>query len=121
MSDATQAPTEVEILSPALIAGAELDRTVCREPSALYLDGGSSYWQVTGNVVGGYVPNWLYVQHYSPTSDNNTVEDNYVGSNAGPIKGTPPSDNTIAKNTTGLTSWPTAASTIIANAGLEPA
>lgn len=94
---------------------------VSRAIGALYLDNGSSYWQVENNVVGNYAPNWLYVQQYAPTADHNTVENNYAWTTAGGVNGTPPSDNTVQNNTSGLTSWPTGAQTTIANAGLEPA
>lgn len=86
---------------------------------ALYLDGGSTYWQVTNNVVDGYSPYWLLVQPGGQISQYNTVQDNYVGSQGGTIYGTPPSDNTISDNTTGLTSWPSAAQSIINASGLQ--
>jgi hypothetical protein len=89
--------------------------------AALYLDNGSSYWTVENNVVGGYAPSWGFVQDGAPTADHNTVENNYAGSAAGGMFHTPPADNTVANNTTGLTSWPTAAQSIIASAGLESA
>ena len=76
-----------------------------RSLAALYLDNGSAYWQVNNNVVDGYAAAWLYIQQYSPTADHNTVQTNYVASTAGAVHGTPPSDNTVSGNSTGLTSW----------------
>ena len=91
-------------------AGSTLDGNyisqVSRAIGALYLDNGSSYWQVENNAVGNYAPNWLYVQQYAPTADHDTVENNYAWTSAGGINGTPPSDNTVQNNTSGLTSWP---------------
>ena len=92
-----------------------------RNFGALYLDGGSTYWTVTDNVVGGYGAHWLVVQDQSHLSQNNTVTGNYVGAGVGPVYGNPPSSNNVASNHTGLTSWPTAAQTAIAGAGLERA
>ena len=92
--------------------------------AALYLDNGSTYWTVENNVIGGYAPNWVFVTAGgtgAPSADYNTVEYNYAESSAGGILGTPPSDNTVASNSTGLTSWPTGATTIIGSSGLESA
>ena len=88
---------------------------------ALYLDSGSSYWQVQNNVIGGYVPLWLAVQMYEPSANYNTVQNNYLGSFVGGLCDSPNGTNTLAGNESGLTSWPTGAQSIIAAAGLEPA
>jgi hypothetical protein len=89
---------------------------------ALYLDGASSNWQVQNNVIGGYAPHWLFIQNATKyTSDKNAVNGNYIGSAVGPINGTPPSDNDVTDNISGLTSWPARAQTVISGAGLEPA
>lgn len=88
---------------------------------ALYLDGGSSFWMVKNNVVGGYEPHWLFVQNGDHESEQNTVTSNYIGAEAGPVNGVPPAGNLVEDNVTGLTTWPTAAQTTISGAGLESA
>jgi hypothetical protein len=88
---------------------------------ALYLDSGSSYWQVQNNVIGGYVPLWLAVQTYEPSANYNTVQNNYLGSFVGGLCDSPNNTNTLAGNESGLTSWPAGAQSIIAAAGLEAA
>lgn len=91
--------------------------------AALYLDNGSSYWNVANNVVGGDAPNWIQVQAGAPAAKNNTIQNNYVASTAGgifPTSGIDPS-NTIQNNNSGLTGWPSPAQASIGSAGLEPA
>jgi Right handed beta helix region/F5/8 type C domain len=106
-------------------AGGTIDNNyvynVSRDYAALYLDNGSSNWQVENNVIGGYAPYWLLVQSGSPQANYNTVESNYTATNVGGIVSSGNSTNTVTDNSTGLTSWPAAAQSVIANAGVESA
>lgn len=89
---------------------------------AIYLDNGSSYWQVEDNVIGGYTYAWAFIQTtYTPAAVDNTVEDNYTTSSATIGGGDYSANNTVTDNSTGLTSWPAGAQTTIGGAGLEPA
>jgi hypothetical protein len=94
---------------------------VSQAVGALYLDNGASNWTVENNVVGNYAPYWLFLQVGSPAAVSNTVENNYVWTTAGSENNTPPAANTVTGNSTCLTSWPGAAQTTIASAGLGPA
>ncbi len=89
--------------------------------AGLYLDNGSSNWNVSNNVVDGYVSHWLLVQSGAPSANDNTVTNNYVDAASGASWDNGNASNTVSSNTTGLTSWPTAAQTTIANAGLDSA
>ncbi|MFC5253330.1 discoidin domain-containing protein, partial [Streptomyces nigrescens] len=92
--------------------------------ASLYLDNGSSYWDVKNNVVGGYTPHWAFVQNGDPIAHHNDVQNNYIGSDAGSSHNSTVPDTRSDPNSTnkaGLTTWPTEAQNIISNAGLEPA
>jgi hypothetical protein len=79
----------------------------------IYLDNASSYWLVENNVAA-HAPstNWLFIN----AGNNNTADSNYSDNTAMAATG---SMNTISGNSTGLTSWPSAAQAIMSNAGLE--
>ncbi|MFC5253273.1 discoidin domain-containing protein, partial [Streptomyces nigrescens] len=92
--------------------------------ASLYLDNGSSYWDVENNVVGGYTPHWAFVQNGDRIAHDNVVQNNYIGSDAGSSHESTVPDSTSdpqSTNKAGLTTWPTEAQNIISNAGLEPA
>lgn len=105
------------------------DAQQSQEVAALYLDNGTSNYNVQNNVVGGYSPYWLIVTTTVPPraiATNNTVQNNYVATTAGGIAqgGNTGSTNTVNNNTTvnlTTTPWPSAAQTDIAGAGLETA
>ncbi|WP_327153372.1 right-handed parallel beta-helix repeat-containing protein [Streptomyces tubercidicus] len=91
--------------------------------ASLYLDNGSSYWDVKNNVVGGYTPHWAFVQNGAPIAHHNDVQNNYIGSDAGSSHNSTVPDDKSDPNSTnkaGLTTWPAEAQNIISNAGLEP-
>ncbi|MCD9023507.1 right-handed parallel beta-helix repeat-containing protein [Cohnella silvisoli] len=83
---------------------------------ALYLDNGSSNFNVNHNVVAS-IPSYVWWLDIGPPSSNNDVEYNYTDSSNKYIS--QPQNNTVINNQEGLTSWPTAAQTIMNSAGLE--
>ncbi|MGW8554704.1 galactose-binding domain-containing protein [Streptomyces tubercidicus] len=87
--------------------------------ASIYLDNGSSYWSVKDNVVGGYGANWINISNSFHKADYNTVENNYVGADAGGYQTPWTPTNTVQNNQLGLTSWPLAAQQTMAQAGLE--
>lgn len=81
----------------------------------LYPDEGSQNLTFTNNVVAN-VGEWLRI--WTSSIQNNDVENNYANVTSYVNNGT---NNTVTNNQTGLTSWPTAAQSIIGAAGLESA
>lgn len=88
--------------------------------AAIYLDEATNNFNVNNNVVQKYVPNWLQVQQYGIPAQNNIVTNNYTDSTS--VAGLPNSNGNSLSNTTTVTgsNWPTAAVSIMNNAGLEP-
>ncbi|GAA3406916.1 Ig-like domain-containing protein [Paenibacillus hodogayensis] len=101
---------------PSLISGNYLVRDHDVGQGAIYFDEGSNYWNATDNVIET-APNFLHV--WTPTAQNIAVDRTYTN--------TPKFVNNSA--TTTLTNtrlfeaadWPSAALSIIKNAGLEAA
>lgn len=99
----------------------------------IYLEAGASNYNVSGNVVAHTSTNWIYLQtaQYGSPAVNNTISGNYTDAPAPALcllvstvcslTATVDSSNTLLDNVTGLLTWPTAATSIIAAAGLEPA
>lgn len=92
---------------------------VSRNYAALYLDNGSSNWQVEDNVVAGTAANWLLVQSVVPQAHDNTVTGNYIAATSGGVIDYGNSTNSVTDNSTGLTTWPADAVSIINNAGIQ--
>ena len=93
--------------------------------AALYLDNGSSYFDVERNVVtNASVTNAVGLSpggwgNPNTVAQFNTIANNYGSNTAGAVSNS--TTNTIGTNSWGLTSWPSAATAIIASAGLEAA
>ena len=79
----------------------------------LYLDEATQYYDVNNNVVES-VPSWLHI--WTKTIKNNSVRFNFSNTTNKLNRGT---NNTVSDNQEGLKSWPSAANTIISNAGLR--
>ncbi len=87
----------------------------------LYLDSTTANWTVENNVLQtGSAASRNIQDCCGVAATNNTVEYNYSNA-SGTLHGTPDPSNTVANNYDNLTSWPTAAYSIMASAGLEPA
>jgi hypothetical protein len=85
---------------------------------ALYVEAGASNYNVSGNVVSHTGTNWLYLQtqQYGSPAVNNVISGNFTDAGV-----TIDPSNSLTNNLTGLTSWPSAATSIMAAAGIEPA
>jgi hypothetical protein len=83
----------------------------------IYLDEGSSWWDVGSNVISQTAGNWANM--WTPTIHDDTLHDNYTDVTRLNNNGT----NVAITNTTAVTDgvWPTGAQSIAAAAGLEPA
>lgn len=94
--------------------------------AAIYLDNGSSYFDVERNVVtNASVTNAVGLSpggwgNLNTAARFNTIANNYGSNTAGAVYNGS-TTNTIGTNSWGLTSWPKAAAKIIAAAGLEAA
>lgn len=90
-----------------------------------YLDGGSTNWDVTNNVITRVPAHtgpglWLWINYFGQQSgSNNTVSNNYTNDTLANDPGTTV-NNTFTNNQTGLTTLPAAAVAIQQQAGLEP-
>jgi hypothetical protein len=87
----------------------------------LYLDSTTANWTVENNVLQTGSAASRNIQNCCgvPATDN-TVEYNY-SNGSGTLHGDPDPSNTVANNYDNLTSWPAAAYSIMAAAGLQPA
>lgn len=100
---------------------------------AIYLEAGASNYNVSNNVVAHTSTNWIYLQtpQYGNPAVNNTISGNYTDTPAlaecatlslvCTVQATIDATNTLINNLTSLTIWPSAATSIIAAAGIEPA
>ncbi|MDF2658652.1 MAG: hypothetical protein K0Q94_1443 [Paenibacillus sp.] len=85
----------------------------------IYLDNGTQGFDVHHNVLeNGGALYWTFVTAIAPTATLNTLRDNYTDIPQSSIN----AGNTVSGNTYGSSSsWPSAAQTIIADAGIESA
>jgi hypothetical protein len=83
----------------------------------IYLDEGSSWWDVGGNVVSQPAGNWANM--WTPTIHDDTLHDNYSDVTRLYNNGTNVPITTMTYVTDGV--WPSGAQSIVAAAGLEPA
>ncbi len=87
----------------------------------LYLDSTTSNWTVHDNVLQTGSDASRNIQNCCGVpATNNNVQYNY-SNGSGTLHGTPDPSNTVANNYDNLTSFPAAAQSIMAQAGLEPA
>jgi hypothetical protein len=98
--------------------GSVISDNYLRNPDAwfgVYMDNGTQHYSVTNNVIAGFA-NWVALN--SPDG-NNSVTSNYADA-YGDLRNWGV-NNTVSGNVSGLTSWPAAAQSIIAGAGIRPA
>jgi hypothetical protein len=113
--------TQMAMASPSIMEGNYLHDEDYTGGAPLYLDSTTANWTVEDNVLETGSAASRNIQNCCgvPATDN-TVEYNY-SNGSGTLHGTPDPSNTVANNYDNLTSFPAAAQTIMANAGLEPA
>ncbi len=113
--------TQMAMASPSIMEGNYLHDEDYTGGAPLYLDSNSSNWTVEDNVLQTGSAASRNIQNCcSVPAVDNTVEYNY-SNGSGTLHGTPDPSNTVENNYDNLSSFPPAAQTIMANAGLEPA
>jgi hypothetical protein len=113
--------TQMAMASPSIMEGNYLHDEDYTGGAPLYLDSTTANWTVENNVLQTGSAASRNIQNCCGVpAMNNTVEYNYSNA-SGSLHGTPDPSNTVANNYDNLTSFPTAAQTIMASAGLQPA
>jgi hypothetical protein len=112
--------TQMAMSSPSVMKYNYLHDEKITGGAPLYLDATAGNWTAEYNVLETGETASRNIQNCcSVPAMNNTVEYNYSNAD-GSLHGTPDPSNTVSNNYDNLTSFPAAAQTIMAGAGLEP-
>ncbi len=119
LSDGGALYTQMAMTSPSVMEYNYLHDEKITGGAPLYLDATAGNWTAEYNVFQTGEDASRNIQNCcSVAAMNNTVEFNYSNA-SGSVHGTPDPSNTVINNYDNLTSFPAAAQTIIAGAGLE--